>query len=290
MYFLRLLSLLPLGVLYRLSDFAFVVVYYILRYRRALVRGNLKNAFPTQDEPTLSKIEKAFYRNLCDHGLETVKLLTISQEELRERMKFNNPEILQAYADSNQSVIILASHQFNWEWLLAAGCFRLPMPVDFVYQLQKGSSNHFLLQCRARFGGHPIIRNDVAKEAVVRKKITRATAIMADQFPGHHNDKRNWITFLNQETAFFQGIEGLAQLTQMPVFYFSVRKLKRGFYEAEGMLLASPPFSKGRHEVIERYVYETEKVVRANPDGWLWSHNRWKLSKAECEALFGSGH
>ena len=102
-----------------------------------MIWGNLKNSFPDKTDKETKQIQKKFYKNLCDYAVETIKLYTISPEELGKRMIFKNPEVLQPFANQKQSVILLASHQFNWEWLLAAGSFKLPMIVDFVYQEQQ---------------------------------------------------------------------------------------------------------------------------------------------------------
>src|SRR5690349_22342345 len=121
MFFIRLLSRLSLPALYLISDFLFFISYYIVRYRRPLVRKNLKNAFPEKDPQTLHRIEKEFYRNLCDYAVEMLKLVTMSKEELLRRMRFNGLEMMDKFKAANQSVLIFASHQFNWEWLLLCG-------------------------------------------------------------------------------------------------------------------------------------------------------------------------
>lgn len=279
MFLLKVLSRLPLRVLYFFSDFLFLVTYYIIGYRREIVWRNLKRSFPEKKDNDIKEIQKEFYHNLCDYGVETLKLLTISQDELRKRMFFKNPEVLNEFAEKNNSVLILASHQFNWEWLLATGCFSLPMPVDFVYQVQSNKFfNDFSLACRTRFGGHPITRENVARESIRRraKLESRAIAIVADQFPGQGNDKRYWTNFLNQNTAFFQGIERLAEITQYPAFFFSVKKVKRGYYEATGALVSLPPYENASHFMIEEYARLLEKNLREFPANWLWTHNRWK--------------
>lgn len=279
MIFLRVISKLPLSVLYGFSDFLFFITYYVTGYRKEIVWKNLTKSFPEKGEKELTAIIKQFYRDLCDYGVETLKLLTISREELGKRMVFKNPEILEKFAIKNQSVLILASHQFNWEWLLAAGCFNLPMPVDFVYQEQSSKFfNDFSLAGRMRFGGHPIIREHVARESIRRKgkQESRAIAIIADQFPGQGQDKRYWTKFLNQDTAFFQGIERLAELTQYPAVFFSVKKIKRGYYESTGTPITQPPYERDGHELLNTYACMIEEKLEQQPSNWLWTHNRWK--------------
>ena len=242
MFFIRLLSRLPLSVLYFFSDFLFFVSFYLVRYRRRLVQRNLANSFPEKDKEELKKIEKEFYRNLCDYAVETLKLVTISKEELSRRMVFKNSEVLQNFKANNQSILFLASHQFNWEWILVSASINFPMDIDFVYQpVNNKFIDDLILKIRTRFGAHPIKRAEVARELVRRKHIVRGVASVADQYPGYGHDKKYITTFLNQETAFFLGTNQLARLTQYPALYYPMHRVRRGYYEAYPLIIASPP-------------------------------------------------
>ena len=277
MFAIKLLSRLPLSVLYVLSDFLFFVSFYIVKYRRKLVQKNLKNSFPDKSDTALKKIEKDFYKNLCDYAVEMLKLFTISQEELNKRVTFLNPEVSIKYTSAGQSLLNLASHQFNWEWLLAAGSFILPAQMDFVYQPVKSNFfNSLSLSSRSRFGAYGIRRDSVAREVIKRKNIVRNIAIVGDQYPGYGHDKRYEATFLHQPTVFFSGPNQLALLTQYPVLYYAMRKVKRGYYEAEIIELSRPPYEKESTDVLKHYIKEVEAVIARDPAGWLWSHNRWK--------------
>lgn len=275
MFFLRLISRLPLGILYVLSDILFFLGYYVFPYRKKLVRKNLRKSFPGKKKAERLKIERLFYKNLCDYVVETLKLLTISRNELSRRVVFTNLEIITAYRERKIPVIGLASHQFNWEWLLAAG--NLHFETDFVYQpINTNLTNKLLLVCRTHFGGHAIKRNDLGREMVKRKNLWRLIAIVSDQYPGKKKDKKYITQFLNQETAFFQAPNQIASLTQYPVVFSAIRKVKRGFYEATFVPLAEPPFAREEEKVIDRYVQVAEEIITEYPAGWLWSHNRWK--------------
>jgi Kdo2-lipid IVA lauroyltransferase/acyltransferase len=277
MFFLRLLSRLPLPVLYAFSDFLFVTSFYLVRYRRKMVQKNLKNAFPEKSPAERRKIEVDFYKNLCDYAVEMLKLLTISKEELSRRMVFTNPEVLEGYRAKNQSIFFLASHQFNWEWLLASASICFPMAIEFVYQpVSNKFFNDFSIMSRSRFGAHPIKRDEVARELVKRKNKLRGIASVADQYPGYSHDKKYITKFLNQETVFFYGTNTLAQLTQFPVLYYPIRRVKRGYYEASPIIVGTPPYEKTSEVILDNYIREVEKNICENPSGWLWSHNRWK--------------
>jgi Kdo2-lipid IVA lauroyltransferase/acyltransferase len=282
MFFIRILSHLPLSVLYRVSDFLFLISYYVVRYRRKLVRKNLLNSFPHYAPADRNRIERLYYKNFCDYGVETLKLYSITKEELGKRMTFKNLHIIEEYRGRNQSVLILSAHQFNWEWLLTAGNFSLPVPVDFVYQpVNNITFDRFSLTCRTKFGAYPIRRDEVARETIKRKHILRGLAIIADQYPGYTKDKKYHTTFLHQDTVFFQGAQQLAVLTQYPVVFADVKKTHRGYYTATFIKISEPPYTRNDVTVMERYIRLIEKNIQEEPTGWLWSHNRWKKRHVE---------
>lgn len=285
MLFLKLISRLPFTTLYLVADILFLLSYHVIRYRRRLVRKNLKNSFPHLSKPELKKIEREFYLNLCDYAVETLKLLTITKAELKDRMKYSNPEMLDKYKQNNQSIILLSSHQFNWEWLLVSGNIWLTVPIDFVYQPINTKFIDTLMQtCRTRFGGYAIKRDHVARELVKRKSILRGIAIVADQYPGRKQNRKYETVFLNQETVFFYGSQQMANLTQYPVLYGLVKKIKRGYYTCTLVKVAEPPYAPDSEDVVRNYAKLVEEVIQKDPAGWLWSHNRWKkrhLKEAE---------
>lgn len=247
-----------------------------------MVWKNLTNSFPEKSEVELRNIEKQFYKNLADYAVEMLKLLTIKKDELARRLVFKNPEVSNRYISQGQSLLNLASHHFNWEWLLTAGSFTLPGEMDFVYQpVHSKFFNKFSLLSRTRFGAYAIKRDSVAREMIRRKNIVRNVALVGDQYPGYGHDKKFQATFLNQDTVFFFGSMQLALLTQYPVMYYALRKVKRGYYEATIIELARPPYEKEDKTVLRNYVAEIEKLIRERPSEWLWSHNRWKTRHLE---------
>jgi Kdo2-lipid IVA lauroyltransferase/acyltransferase len=277
MFFLRLFSHLPFPVLYALADILFLVCYRIIGYRKKVVQRNIRNSFPDKSPRELKQIEKDFYRNLCDYGVETLKLLTITKEELMRRMQFANVELLQNYKSKNQSIFFLASHQFNWEWMLVSASLTFPFDIEFVYQPVKNKFfDSFSLDTRSRFGALGIRRKDVARELLKRRNKLKGLASVADQYPGYEIDKKYRTHFLNQDTVFFYGTNQLAQLTQFPTLYYKVEKIRRGYYLSTPILLGEPPFEKTSDVIIERYVRELEKSIQDAPSNYLWSHKRWK--------------
>ncbi len=282
MWLLKLLARLPFSVLYAFSDFLFFISYKIVGYRKKLVRQNIRKSLPQLSESEHLEVERRFYQNLCDYAVETIKLIGISKDELQKRVKYLNMELLEKYTASGHSVVLLSSHTFNWEWLLVAGSISLPVPVDFVYQPVKNSFfDSFILKARSRFGAYAVKRNELARELIKRKSIVRGIAVVADQYPGHGNDKRHQTTFLGQDTVFFYGSQQMATLIQAPVLYTIVEKVKRGYYTCCFALVGEPPYHKRDTIVIDNYAKAVEQSIYQQPEGWLWSHNRWKRRHLE---------
>jgi len=102
----------------------------------------------------------------------------------------------------------------------------------------------------------------------------------ADQSPSNIDDCY-WVNFLNRETAWLHGPEKYARKYNMPVFYVDIRKIKRGFYELELVLLTDKPALMPDGKITRMYALELEKSILNEPAFWLWSHKRWKHSKCE---------
>lgn len=268
-------------MLYVIGDLLYWITYYVIGYRKKVVITNIENAFPEKSKPEIGKIAKDFYRRFGEFVVEVLKAFTVSEKELLNRVKFINVPDVQVHADNHQSILVIASHQFNWEWALLTGCIVLPFPVDAVYQkLSKKKFDDLMLNTRSRFGGKPIEKSKILREIIKTKDRLRALGIVADQSPRKKSPKF-WTQFLNQETAFFLGPEQIAKAAHYPCYYFNVKRVKRGEYTVELVPLASPPYDKEKHTIIEAYAKATEQAVCKDPAGYLWSHKRWKLKKED---------
>ena len=273
----NLLSRLPLALLYRLSNVLYLVLYYVVRYRRGIVRANLTHAFPDKSGAELRELEKTFYRWLCDCALEIVASMRMPVQELRRRVKLVNPEVYQKWLEQEQSVLFLSAHKGNWEWLQYVFADHLPCPMYTVYKpLHDGEFNRLMLAVRSSFGCQMVAFADAGREMVKGRRRFQAFAMLADQAPGRR-DKRHWAPFFGREAPFYLGPQKIAEAVQYPVVAADMRRVKRGYYEVHFEVLAEPPHHKGDTAILERYIGFMERVIRREPELWLWSHNKWKV-------------
>lgn len=276
--FLYPLSLLPLWILYGIARLMKVVLYYIVRYRRKVVRTNLRNSFPEKSEKELLLIEKQYFQHLCNIFIEGVKLLTISKKQLLKRYHCINKDIVNQYFDKKQSVILLSGHYNNWEWMV------LSLDMQFHHHgigVGKANSNKvfelLINKARTRYGTEVVFADTVRQvfENNKANNIPSAYMMLCDQSPA--NVQKSFITtFLHQPSAMIYGGEYFAKKYHYPVFYYSVNQYKRGYYEIELQLICEDASTEPYGKIINEYVAHLEKNINEYPQYWLWSHRRWK--------------
>lgn len=276
----RLLSYLPLGLLYALGTPCYLLLYHVAGYRKAVVLQNLRQAFPEKSEKEITVLAKKFYRQLVDVALETLRTRRMSAAELRRRVRVGNPELLRHHTGNfREPVIVLTIHQGNWEWMLHGVRLGLDIPVDPVYKpLHHAGLDRLMLEIRSRFGSRPIPMAGAARDILRRRREFRLFVMVADQAP-IRRERSYWTSFLNAEAPFYGGAEAIARLTDMPVLFARCQRLSRGHYQVSFECVATPPYPQAGHPVIDSYVRRAEQAIRAEPESWLWSNRRWKRER-----------
>ena len=286
---LRAFSLLPLSIHYLISDFIYFFTYYVIHYRRGVVRRNLTSSFPEKSEKEIAKIERDFYHWFCDYLVETFKLATISHKEMKCRMKFKGVEQIEQIVAEGQSCGILLGHYCNWEWITA-----LPMNMsgkglcaELYHPLENKDVDNFFLDIRQRFGSLCIPMDRALRDMVRYRKEGRPLVIgyIADQKPTWRNIYL-WMPFLNHLTPMLTGSERIIKRTGQAFFYGDMRRIKRGYYECEFKLIERHPEHIPDYKLTERYMQELELSIRRDPAYWLWTHDRWQRTKEEFDYRF----
>lgn len=285
-YFLiKPLSLLPLRVSYLLSDLLFLILYYLLRYRRKVVFANLRNSFPGKSPKEVEAIARKSYRHLCDLMLEFIHIFSISEKELIQRCKIRNPELLEEIYREGKSIIIASGHYNNWE--LAAVAFDLQashQSVGIYKPLGNAYLDEKLRQSRSRFGLEMIPNRETKAFFAENTHRLTATMLATDQSPSN-NINAFWTQFLNQDTAVLFGTEKYAKAYNYPVVYGHIYKIRRGFYEIEFEVLENNPAGAAYGEITEKHTRILEKDIQQAPQYWLWTHKRWKRKRPAGEVV-----
>lgn len=276
---MRFFAGLPLSVLYLLSVLAYPIVYYIIRYRRRLVRENLTCSFPDKTEQEIICIEKKFYRNLCDVFIEAFKCLNISDEEMRRRVDVVNYELVEQIASEGKNIFMLLGHCGCWEWCQEV-CMRYKYPkknAEIYKQIENSYFSSLMHEIRSRWDTEQI----ETKQSV--RTLLRWTKENDPFLCGFIQDQRitgtkarDGITFMNQDTPIMPLSEELSQKTNAELVYLDIERIKRGYYRLTfSEMKVSNEYKNRQYPLTITFFHLLEQTIRRQPDIWLWSHNRW---------------
>ena len=277
--FIYPISLLPFWMLYGVSDFLYVILYRVVGYRRKVTRTNLTNSFPEKSEAEIQQIEGQFYRHLCDVVVEAMKAYTVRKEAIAERMPIKNPEVFENHLKAGESVFVVTGHLGNWEWAALSTCLFSPFPKNqAVYRpLSNPYFDRLVKRNRAKFGLSMVPDLELARVLRSQKSELSVTVLLADQSPPDPK-RAYWTTFLNQDTAYNPMVERLVRLTDRPLIYGEIRKIRRGRYEI--WLHDAPPLEEP-NAITEWQMRTLEQFIQKDPAYWLWSHRRWKHKRGK---------
>ncbi len=274
------ISILPMRLQYIISDFFYIITYYIVKYRREVVASNLRNSYPEKTEKEIKKIEKAYYHHFIDLFIEVMSMLTISEKSINKRNKFKNIELLDNLYEKNIGVVGVGGHYCNWEWFnyLETKCdyrgLAIYKPIsDKNYEV-------FMNRVREKYGSIAVPMNNTLKQLLIqlREGELPFSLMIADQSPAKH-ETSYWTNFLNQDTAVYLGVEKIAKKYNQAVVFINMRKVKRGYYETTFELITEKPNETAEYEITEKHTRLLENLINEKPEYWIWSHKRWKHSR-----------
>jgi KDO2-lipid IV(A) lauroyltransferase len=273
-------SILPFRLLYAVSDVLYVVLYHIVGYRKQTVQENLKLVFPEKSEAERQLITKRFYHHLCDMILEAIKSMSISVEDMKARFKFTNIELIKEFEKQNKSIVLMCAHYGSWEWI-----FIIQTYVKFRgYAIYKRLNNRYFDKLvrgiRARYNSYLVTTKETIPTLIENKKkgVLTMNGFVSDQTP-KKGKAYHWNTFMGIEVPIHTGAEMLAKKLDMPVIFFSVKRIKRGFYETTFQTLAEQPNEYKNYAITDQFLKHVEQQIIEAPEYYLWTHKRWKHRK-----------
>ena len=278
-FFLKLLSYIPFKVLYVLSDGLFYLLYYVIRYRRTIVRKNLTESFPEKSEQEILQIEKNFYHYFTDQVLESCKMTTISPEEISRRMVFTNVEAADAVLKSGKSIALYIGHYGNWEWVSSIPLWlgKEVRAVQIYHKLRNESMDKLMLHIRERMGAVSVEMRKTARyiTEMANSRQVSIVGFIADQSP-RKKEVRHFLPFLHHNTPVLTGTEKIIKHYDFEAWFLNMKRIKRGNYEAELVRIHENPKELPDFELTAIYYQMLEQMIRNRPELYLWTHNRFK--------------
>ena len=273
------ISLLPYKILNLFSKVLFFIVIKFIRYRKDVVINNLKIAFPSKKCKEINLITKNFYIHLCNILLENIKMISASKSFFNKRVSFCNPELLNKYFDEKQTIIMVAGHFNNWEWIGQKISISAKQKWVSIYKpINNKIIDEILKKVRSRFGALNVSMNESLRYILKTKNITQIIGIIADQNPVI-NKTTTWIKFFNKEVPVFIGAEKIARKMGYPVIFCDIKNNGIGKYNVKFEELELNPKETKEGYITKLYIKRLEEQIKNNPAKWLWSHRRWKHKK-----------
>jgi KDO2-lipid IV(A) lauroyltransferase len=285
---LRLLAAMPKRILYLNADSLYFLMYYIVGYRKTVVRENLQNSFPKLSEKERSHLAKKFYKHLADVIIENGVLQYYSKKRLSKMFSFSNPEILKPYYEQGRDIILMTAHYNNWEWTAPLSYTFDHLAVIVYKPLKNKYFDRKISKSRTKFGAEVIDMGKIGRALFEYKDkgIPTLTGMAGDQRPNWRH-VQYWTSFLGQQTAILTGSEKLAKKFNSVVVFMKVRRKARGEYSAEIEVMTDNPRATEANEITQKYTEILEELILEEPSCWLWSHRRWKFSYEKWKELKG---
>lgn len=274
---LWLVSILPFRLLYALSDAIYILLYYLIGYRKKVVRGNLQLAFPEKSLSEIKQIEKKFYKHMCDLFLEMIKSLTISKSEMIKRFSFTNLEVIKNFEKQKRNVILVCGHYASYEWMMSLGYhinhkgYGVYMPIANKY------FDRLVKKIRTRHGAYLIAKKDATKTIRKHKEdnVLALYGLASDQSPQLQR-ARYWRTFMGVKVPVFLGAEKLSKELDYPVVFMDIQKIKRGYYQTTFTVITDNPKALPDYKITDTFTELLEAQIKAKPEYYLWTHKRFK--------------
>lgn len=253
-----------------------------MRYRRKVVMRNLRESFPEKPEKELRRIAREFYHFLGDYFVETVALASMSEKEIRRRMRFENVGAVEECLRRGQPVTLFLGHYCNWEW-----CSSIPLhisvpcrPLQIYHPLSNKDADKAFLMLRNHFGLNSVPMADTLRAVIGarREGVPSITGYIADQAPLYESTHL-FVDFLNHDTPVLTGAEKISRKIGAAVFYCDLRREKRGQYVCRYVEISPDASGEEIFTITRRYWQLLEESIRRQPAYWLWSHRRWKRTR-----------
>lgn len=275
--FLWVISILPFRIFYWFSDFIYVIVYYIIGYRKKTVKENLALALPHLSDKERLVIEKKSYHHLCDMFLEMIKTMTISADEMNKRFVVTNIELVKEFENKNKSTVLLASHYASWEWLLSFNAKTNFKGIGVYKKIANKYFDKLIRDIRSKYNAELVETKKAIPLMAENQKngILSMYGLASDQSP-KLNRAFHWDKFMGVEVPVHTGAEMLAKKYDLTVLFVKVKKVKRGFYEATFVPITDNPRSIPDFEITNTFLREVEKQILEAPEYYFWTHKRWK--------------
>jgi len=270
--------LLGLNLSRKFADILAFVFFYLIPIRKKVVFKNLKIAFPEHDYQINKKLAYKIYLSFAITLVEILYLPYMKKHELIEAVECSNPQLIMEKFKDGRGVILLSSHFGNWEFGAISIAMQVHLPFSVIVKpLRNPLVYKWMNNARTKFGNEVVPLGVSIRKTYQTLKEKKIVAMVADQ-RGPSEGVR--VDFFGKKVSVYTGPAALALKTSAPLICGIAIRGKNYKYKMDLVEISQQNLPQGEEEKIleisQRYTSYLEKIIRENPEQWLWMHNRWK--------------
>ncbi|NUM59483.1 MAG: lysophospholipid acyltransferase family protein [Bdellovibrionaceae bacterium] len=259
-----------------------VLWFDILRFRRKIVLGNLKLAYPEKSEAERTQIGRKSVYSMLANVADFFVIPFIDQDWIDKNVVYHGTENMEKALQEKKGVFVLSLHMGNGDLaatLIQMQKFNLFLITKFF---KNKLFNDIWFSIRGAKGVSYIEPHGEKTPFQILKalKSNSLVVFVLDQYMGKP---------FGIETTFFGRKTGTAQ--GLGLFYLKTKAPVVPVYCYEGEdhkvhLVYEPPLElkelitddkeQSIHSLTQKFCDVTESLVKKHPDQWMWVHRRWK--------------
>jgi len=271
---IKFISILPFGIVYKVSDILSFLLHKVFKYRLKTVKKNLSLAFPNKSNSEIESIEKKFYNHFADISIESIKAYGMSEAQMKNRYRYDNIEELEKIQKKNKNIILICGHYSNFEWLLSVGYSAKGNGYGIYTPMSNKYFDRLFKKIRKKHKAFLVSRyhiNDFMNNLDVNKY--HVFGFAADQSP-RKVGKYYINNFLGHKVPIFTGAERFSKDYNLSVVFADITRIKRGFYNTKFIEILNK--DNTQYGITDQFLSLLEKQIYRDPSQYFWTHNRFK--------------
>ena len=270
---LRVAALFPYRAQLSMGRILGKILQYLSSSRRRVIDINLQLCFPEKSQPERDKIRNDCYQNIGIALLEMAMCWWWSERRLKPLVEIRGREHIDAVLQSGRGVILLTGHFTSLE--IGGRLFTLSIPLQAMYRTQKNRLfDSYLYTRRSSYLENTISRKNTRQMIKGIKRLIPTWYAPDQNFP---NEKNVFVPFMGVKTATISAGSRLAQSSGGAMLPFYPERKKDGSGYIIWIDAPLEDFPSGDDTKDATAINASiEKLVRRNPEQYMWIHKRFK--------------
>tara|TARA_B100000886_G_scaffold24074_1_gene15437 strand:+ start:2047 stop:2904 length:858 start_codon:yes stop_codon:yes gene_type:complete len=239
---------------------------------KSIIEKNLKNFNINLTDEQKENIISSMWKN---YGITFIEYIFLSAfKEKNDLVEVTRSDILKKIS-CNRPVIFVSGHFSNFE-LMSMEITKRKVKLATIYRpLNNFFLNPLMEHIRKKYVCKNQIKKGISgvKKSIEYIKAGYSIALMIDQ----RVSEGERLNFFNQPALTTTLPAQLALKFGLPIIPVFIERKKNGTYKIEFYDEIISANFKNKIDLTQKLNVILEKMIKKNPNEWIWTHNRWKL-------------